>query len=155
MSIAQTFLALPIWWINGVLSMGSLSVYRSPGRNPCHRGWRCDPVWNRSIVQKRASERPRRHERGGVQTGIPNAQYFTLLIMLVWVIVSLFSQFPVPLIGACLWWAGLVGILAVSEERFNQLWWAKTGILIYSGMVLILRFGLVVLIRSTLQIGQL
>ena len=144
MSIAQTFLALPIWWINGLLSMAYWSIGHLAEILAILAGvvilFGIDP-----IVQKRASERPRRHERGGVQTSTPNAQYFTLATILVWVIVSIFSQFPVPLIGACLWWAGLLGILAVSEERFNQLWWAKTGILIYSGMVLILRFGLVVL----------
>ncbi len=137
MSISEILLSIPVWCINGVLAM----LY-----------WTLDHLAELIVllgidplVQQRASERPRRHSRGGAQTATPNAQYFTLATMLAWISVSLASRFPVPLIGACLWWIGLLGILAVPEERYNQLWWAKTGILIYVGMVLALRFGLGVL----------
>lgn len=144
MSIIETLLAIPVWWLNGVLAMIYWAIGHTAEILAILAGavilFGVDP-----IVQRRASERPRRHERGGVQTSAPNAQCFTTVTLLLWVIVSLVSQFPVPLIGACLWWIGLLGILSVSEERFNQLWWAKTGILIYTGMVLILRFGLTVL----------
>ena len=98
-----------------------------------------------TIVQQRASERPRRHGRGSVQTGAPTARYYTLFAIAVWLLVSLSSRFPVPLIGACLWWIGALAILALPEERFNQLWWAKTGILVYAALVILLRFGLAVL----------
>jgi hypothetical protein len=74
MSIAQTFLALPIWWINGVLSMVYWSIGHLAEILAILAGavilFGVDP-----IVQQRASERPRRHERGGVQTSTPNAQY--------------------------------------------------------------------------------
>jgi hypothetical protein len=144
MSITETLLAIPVWWINGVLAMLYWSIGHLAEIISILAGIAIllgiDP-----LVQKRASERPRRHNRGGVQTASLNAQYFTLATILAWILVSLSSRFPVPLIGACLWWIGLLGILAVPEERFNQLWWAKTGVLIYSGMVLMLRFGLIVL----------
>jgi hypothetical protein len=94
------------------------------------------------VVQSRASQRPRRQDRGEAHTAPPNAQYLTLGVILAWLAVSLTSRFPVPLIGACLWWVGLLAILAVPEERFNQLWWAKTGLLVYAGLVLLLRYGL-------------
>ena len=93
-------------------------------------------------VQARASERPRRYQRGGVQTAPPAATYFTLAVLFVWLIASISSKFPVPLIGAAMWLTGLVAVLAVSEERFNQLWWVKTGLLTYAGLVFLLRFGL-------------
>jgi hypothetical protein len=144
MSLSELLLAIPVWWVNGLLAMLYWSISHMAEFIALLAGAAIlvgiDPV-----VQHRASERPRRHERGGVQTTMPNAQYFTLATLLTWVLVSLSSRFPVPLIGACLWWIGLLGILAVPEERYNQLWWAKTGILVYAGMVLALRFGLVVL----------
>jgi hypothetical protein len=93
-------------------------------------------------IQSRASERPRRYERGGVQTSQPTAAYFTLGILGLWLVVSAISKYPIPAIGAAMWFTGLISILAVTEERFNQLWWVKTGILVYAVLVLLLRFGL-------------
>ncbi|MBA4363869.1 MAG: hypothetical protein C0411_24515, partial [Pseudomonas sp.] len=82
---------------------------------------------------------------GEVQTSAPTAQYYTLFVMLVWLAVAGISQFPVPVIGAGMWWVGLVAIIAVSEERFNQLWWVKTGVLLYAVLVVLLRLGLLAL----------
>jgi hypothetical protein len=79
-----------------------------------------------------------------VQTSASNAQYFTLATMFTWLLVSLISRFPIPLIGAWMWWVGLLSIMAVTEERHNQLWWSKSGILIYAGLVLALRLALTV-----------
>ncbi len=144
MSVWEILLAVPIWWTNGVLAMLYWSLAHLPELVALLAGLvillGIDP-----LIQQRASQRPRRQGRGEVQTASPNAQYFTLATMVAWLLVSLLSRFPVPLIGACLWWLGLLGILAVPEERFNQLWWAKTGILTYAGLVLVLRFGLAVL----------
>ncbi len=142
--MADILLSIPVWWVNGLLAMLYWSLGHLAELAALLAGVAIllgiDP-----IVQRRASQRPRRSERGEVLTSRPNAQYLTLAAMLVWTLVSLTSRFPVPLIGACLWWVGLLAILAVPEERFNQLWWAKTGILVYAGLVLLLRFGLVVL----------
>jgi hypothetical protein len=144
MSITEILTAAPVWWVNGVLAMlyWSLGHLAEVATILAGSGilLGIDPV-----MQGRASQRPRRHERGDVQTAPPNAQYFTLAVMAIWILVSLSSRFPVPLIGACLWWVGLLAILAVPEERFNLLWWVKTGIMVYAVLVLLLRFGLVVL----------
>jgi hypothetical protein len=94
------------------------------------------------VIQARASERPRRYERGGVQTSSQAATYVTLSVLSVWLIASIFSRFPIPLIGAAMWVVGLIAILAVSEERFNLLWWVKTGMLTYAILSFLLRFGL-------------
>lgn len=144
MTIPETLLAVPVWWTNGVLAMLYWSLAHLPELAALLACLAIllgiDP-----FIQQRASQRPRRQDRGEVQTTRPNAQYFTLATLLAWLLVSISSRFPIPLIGACLWWLGLLGILAVPEERFNQLWWAKTGILTYAGLVLALRFGLAVL----------
>jgi hypothetical protein len=64
MSITETLLAIPVWWINGVLAMlywsiGHLAeIISILGGVTILLG--IDP-----LVQKRASERPRRHNRGG------------------------------------------------------------------------------------------
>lgn len=144
LSLSQVILAIPIWWLNGVL----FSLYWLAGHlydfavilNAAVLAFGIDP-----IVQARATSRERRYGRGEVQTSFPAAQYFTLTVLVVWLIVSFTSDFPVPLIGAVLWASGLVSILAVSEERFNQMWWMKVGLLVYAGVVLLLRYGLATL----------
>jgi hypothetical protein len=144
MSIGDVILALPVWWINGVLAM----LYWSIGHLPEFAATLAAAIILLGIdpiIQQRAGERPRRQGRGEAQTSGNNSQYFTLATLIVWLLVSFTSRFPVPLIGACLWWVGVLAILAVPEERFNQLWWAKTGLLVYAGLALLLRYGLVML----------
>lgn len=144
MSVSEVLLAIPIWWLNGLLYV----VYWLAGHLAEFTAILAGLTITLGLdptVQERAAGRPRRHGRGAAQTASPAAQTFTLGTLLVWLLVSLTSQFPVPLIGAVLWWVGLLAILAVPEERFNQLWWAKIGILAYAGLVLLLRFGLAVL----------
>ncbi|MBM3151904.1 MAG: hypothetical protein FJZ96_06845 [Chloroflexi bacterium] len=141
MSLLDTLAASPVWFVNGILYL----LYWLAGHVAevfalffgIAIALGIDPA-----VQGRASERPRRYERGGVQTAAPAATYFTLGVLLLWLIVSAISKFPIPTIGAVMWFVGLLSILAVSEERVNQLWWVKTGILVYAILVLLLRFGL-------------
>jgi len=144
MDWTQVVLAAPVWWLNGLLFV----LYWITGHIfevisilvAAVILFGIDP-----FLQERASDRPRRYGRGEVHTAPPIAQYMTLGTLAVWMIVSLTSEFPVPLIGMMLWMIGLAGILVVSEERFNQQWWAKIGILAYAGLVTLLRFGLVAL----------
>jgi hypothetical protein len=141
MSFTQVLLAIPIWWLNGLLSV----LYWLAG----HLSDFCailaalvilfgiDPM-----LHLRAAGRPRRYDRGEVITSAATGQTFTLGILATWLVVSLTSKNPVPMIGAVMWWIGLVAILAVSEERINQSWWAKIGILVYAALVLALRWGM-------------
>jgi len=146
MSALDFLVSVPVWLVNGALDL----LYWLAGHIAealslllgLVIAFDIDPA-----VQGRASERPRRYERGGVQTVVPAATYFTLGVLTLWLIVSVISKYPIPAIGAALWLVGLISILAVSEERFNQLWWVKTGILVYAVLVLLLRFGL-----QTLQV---
>ena len=141
MNISEFLLAVPIWWINGVLAITYWILAHLSEISALLAGalilFGIDPM-----IQKRASQRPRRLGRGETQTAPPNAQYLSLVAILTWLAVSLNSRHPVPMIGACLWWVSLLAILAVPEERFNQLWWTKSGMLIYAGLVLLLRYGL-------------
>ncbi len=141
MTLGDLLLALPMWFLNGLLVTIYWLVAHLAEVVSLLSGlviaFGIDPV-----IQARASERPRRYERGGVQTSSQAATYFTLAVLSVWMIASIFSRFPIPLIGAALWIIGLIAILAVSEERFNLLWWVKTGILTYAILSFLLRFGL-------------
>jgi hypothetical protein len=134
-------LSLPVWLVNGIL----VPLYWLAG----HIAEVLSLTFGLGIafffdppIQKRATGQPRRYERGIVQTAAPTATYFTLVILGFWLVVSAISKYPIPAIGAAMWFVGLVSILAVAEERFNQLWWVKTGILVYVVLVLLLRFGL-------------
>jgi hypothetical protein len=148
MTFTDYLIALPMWFLNGTLAtiywlvahlaevvslLAALVI-----------AFGIDP-----ILQARASERPRRYERGGTQTASPAATYFTLAVLSIWLTASILSRFPIPLIGAAMWVIGLIAIMAVSEERFNMLWWVKTGILTYAILSFLLRFGLPALERTS------
>jgi hypothetical protein len=139
--MSDFLLSLPLWLVNGFLFL----LYWLAG----HIAEVLALVFGLAIafffdppIQRRATGHPRRYERGTVQTAAPTATYFTLIVLGLWLVVSAISKYPIPAIGAALWFVGLVSILAVAEERFNQLWWVKTGILVYVVLVLLLRFGL-------------
>jgi hypothetical protein len=141
MSFLDVLLALPMWLINGLLFL----LYWLANHIAEASSLVCGLVIAFAIdpyLQARASERPRRYERGGVITAVPAATYFTLGVLIIWMITSIISKYPIPLIGAAMWLIGLLSILALPEERFNQQWWVKTGILVYAALVLIMRFGL-------------
>ena len=141
MSFPAVLEALPMWLVNGTLFL----LYWLAGHIAEASSLVCGLVIAFALdpyLQARATERPRRYERGGVLTAVPAATYFTLGVLAVWVTVSITSRYPVPLIGAAMWLVGLLAILALPEERFNQQWWVKTGILVYAALVLLLHFGL-------------
>jgi len=144
MSFLDVLLALPMWLVNGILFL----VYELSGHIAEAFSLLCGLAMAFGLdphLQARASERPRRYERGGVLTATPAATYFTLGTLAVWLIVSITSRHPIPIIGAAMWFVGFLAILAVPEERFNQQWWVKTGILVYAVLVLLLHFGLQIL----------
>jgi hypothetical protein len=138
MTPVQILLAVPIWWVNGALAIlywiiGNLFTVIS-NLIALVIAFGIDP-----FLQSRAVDRPRRYERGASSTGVPSATYLTLGTAAFWTVVSLTSQFPVPLIGLLLWLIGLFAIMVISEERFNQLWWVKAGIITYGMLVIALR----------------
>jgi hypothetical protein len=141
MTVSEVLAAVPLWLANGALAVlywivANFFTFLS-GLVALVIAFGIDP-----FIQARASDRPRRGERGTVHTVSPVATYLTLGAAFFWSIVSLTSEFPIPLIGFLLWVIGLVAILVMSEERPNQLWWVKIGIVAYGFLVLGLRLVL-------------
>ena len=140
----QVLTSLPIWFVNGTLYIlywiaGNLFTVYSFGVG-LFIAFGIDPH-----IQSRAVDRPRRYGRGLASTGAPSATYLTLVTALIWSGISITSTFPIPLIGAVLWSLAITAILFVTEERYNMLWWAKVGILVYAVLVVGLRAGLLAL----------
>jgi hypothetical protein len=145
--VIQVLLSLPIWFVNGALYVlyliaGNLFTFYS-----CclalFMAFGIDPH-----IHSRAVDRPRRYGRGSVSTAAPSATYLTLVTALIWTGVSITAKFPIPLIGAVLWSLAILAVLFVTEERFNMLWWAKVGILVYAALVLGLQAGLLALQKT-------
>jgi hypothetical protein len=142
--VAHFLLSLPVWWINGLL----VCLYFLAGRLAELVSLLCAlaiAVFLDPPIQQRASPARRQDECAADQVHAPTATWFTLLVLGIWLAASELSSTPIPAIGAGLWITGLVSLLAVSEERFNQQWWVKSGILAYAFLVLLLRYGLLVL----------
>ena len=87
-------------------------------------------------IQQRAGFRPRRNDRGQASTLINRtprtAQTMTVLVFVTWLAAQWDMGAPVPWIGAAMWAAGLLAVLALAAQRFNLLWFVKAGIAIYA-----------------------
>lgn len=93
-------------------------------------------------VQKLAGARPLRDGRGGVQTSPKTSQTITGIVLTLWLIAQWGMGAPVPWIGAVMWIAGLLAILAVPAQRFTLLNGVKVGIVTYALAVIISRIYL-------------
>ncbi len=94
-------------------------------------------------VQKLASARPLRDGRGGLQTSQKTSQIVTGIVLALWIVAQWGMGAPVPWIGATMWIAGLLAILAVPAQRFSLLNGVKVGIVTYALAVIISRIYLV------------
>jgi hypothetical protein len=84
-------------------------------------------------VQARASYRPSRHgESASNGPALRTAQITTAIVLTAWLMAQWDMAAPVPWIGAVMWVAGLVAVLALSSQRFNLLWYVKAGIAMYA-----------------------
>jgi len=110
-----------------------------------------------SEVQRRAGFRP---QRGGPmgQPGLPErrsvlaqamdnegsagaqprtAQILTGIVFALWMIAQTGMAAPVPWIGAAMWLVGVIVLLVMpNHQRFNQLWFVKTGLAVYALLVI-------------------
>ena len=93
-------------------------------------------------VQKLAGARPLRDGRGGVQTSPKTSQTITGIVLALWLVAQWGMGEPVPWIGAVMWIAGLLAILAVPAQRFTLLNGVKVGIVTYALAVIISRIYL-------------
>lgn len=139
-------LAFPIWVINGLL----VTLYWLVGHLP--------ELVSLSVVlllafgiapvlQRRAVARVRRYGRGEAMTGRATAMWFTLAAGAAWLLASLVSKPPIPVIGMFMWLAAAGAVLLVSEERMNVLWWANSGMVTYAVAVVTFRYGMALLGR--------
>jgi hypothetical protein len=84
-------------------------------------------------VQARAGFRPSRHEEVASIGPTPRtAQIMTGIVLASWLVAQWDMGAPVPWIGAVMWVAGLMAVLALSSQRFNLLWYVKAGIAMYA-----------------------
>ncbi len=83
-------------------------------------------------IQQRAGFRPRRIGDGSNGQVPRTAQVMTGIVLAAWLIAQWDMGEPVPWIGAVMWGAGLVVVLALSSQRFNLLWYVKAGIAMYA-----------------------
>ena len=97
------------------------------------------------LAQGQASFAPRRYGRSGsaVVDAPRTAQAMTLITLGAWLLASIVSASPIPIIGAVMWASMIIAILTMPQQRDQLLWRCKTGILTYAlaviGFVLYLR----------------
>lgn len=84
-------------------------------------------------TQRRAAFQPVHNRRGEAAFPQPRtAQGMTLLALMLWLAAQAGMGAPVPWIGAVMWLAGLLAILALPGQQFNLLWFVKAGIVLYA-----------------------
>ena len=93
-------------------------------------------------VQKLASARPLRDGRGGIQTSPKTSQIITGIVLALWLVAQWGMGAPVPWIGASMWLAGLLAILAAPAQRFSLQNGVKVGLVTYALAVIVSRIYL-------------
>ena len=84
-------------------------------------------------IQARAGFRPGRNGDSRSNGTTPRtAQVMTGTVLAAWLIAQWDMGAPVPWIGAVMWVSGLAAVLTLSSQRFNLLWYVKSGIAIYA-----------------------
>lgn len=124
-------LDLPIYVINGLLWLvyslaGSLPALVSAGA-ACVMALVVDRA-----VQQLSSARPLRQGRGESQPVARTAQILTGGVFVLWLTAQWGMGAPVPWIGAAMWLMGLGAILISPAQRFNLLWFVKSGVAVYA-----------------------
>jgi hypothetical protein len=104
-------------------------------------------------LQRRAAFRPGRGERTGSGrgpadpvtggTGPQTAQILSGIVLVLWLGAQTGMAAPVPWIGAAMWLGGAAVLLVMPDhQRFNQLWFVKTGLAVYALLVIASRIYL-------------
>jgi hypothetical protein len=124
-------LDLPIYVLNGLLWL----VYALAGSLPALVSVGAASVM--ALVVDRASQqlsgsRPLRQGRGESQPMARTAQILTGGVFVLWFVAQSGMGAPVPWIGAAMWLMGLTAILISPAQRFNLLWFVKSGIAVYA-----------------------
>ena len=124
-------LDIPVYTINGLLWLlyglaGSLAALVSAGAATV-LGLVVDQA-----VQQLSSSRPLRQGRGESQPATRTAQILTTGVLALWLGAQWGMGAPVPWIGAAMWLFGLGAVLISPAQRFNLLWFVKSGVAVYA-----------------------
>ena len=124
-------LDLPIYLLNGLLWLiyalaGSLAALVSAGAAAVMA-----LVVDRA-VQQLSGSRPLRQGRGETLATFRTAQILTAGVFALWFGAQAGMGAPVPWIGAAMWFFGLGAVLVSPAQRFNLLWFVKSGIAVYA-----------------------
>ncbi|MCG2784773.1 MAG: hypothetical protein L6461_06670 [Anaerolineae bacterium] len=129
--INSFLLDLPIYLLNGLLWLvyalvGSLSALLSAGAATVMA------LVVDSTVQQLSGSRPLRQGRGESPPITRTAQILTAGVFLLWFGAQWGMGAPVPWIGAAMWLTGLAAVLISPAQRFNLLWFVKSGVAVYA-----------------------
>jgi len=124
-------LDIPVYAINGLLWLlyglaGSMAALVSAGAAAV-MGLVVDQA-----VQQLSSSRPLRQGRGESQPIARTAQILTTGVLTLWLGAQWGMGAPVPWIGAAMWLFGLGAVLVSPAQRFNLLWFVKSGVAVYA-----------------------
>jgi hypothetical protein len=124
-------LDVPVYMVNGLLWL----VYTLAGSLPALVSAGAAGVMALVVdraVQQLSGARPLRQGRGESLPVAHTAQILTGSVFLLWVAAQWGMGAPVPWIGAAMWLCGLGAILISPAQRFNLLWFVKSGIAVYA-----------------------
>ena len=126
---------LPVYLANGILVIGYGLAAHAPAL--LSLGCALTLAFLPDVeVQRQAGFRARRDGRGETESSsgpVPRtAQVMTAIVLLAWLAAQWDMGEPVPWIGAVMWAAGLTAVLALANQRFNLLWYVKSGIALYA-----------------------
>ncbi len=133
--ILQELTCLPVLILNGFLWL----VYAAADHFPALVSLGCGLATILGldvVVQRAVASRPLRDGRGETTPTPRTAQIVTGIVLLLWLIAQHNLGAPVPWIGMAMWLAGILSVLLLPSERFNQLWVVKTGLAVYGLLVL-------------------
>lgn len=124
-------LDIPVFTLNGLLWLlyalvGSLAALVSAGAAGVMA-----LVVDRA-VQQLSGSRPLRQGRGESLPITRTAQILTAGVFALWFGAQSGMGAPVPWIGAAMWLAGLCAVLVSPAQRFNLLWFVKSGVAVYA-----------------------
>lgn len=141
--VANGFLLLLYWLIANLPALLSLAcaafilltldneVQRRAGFRPVRGG----PLGN--IPDRRNGYQQQAEESQAAGNPPRTAQVLTGIVLGLWLIAQTGMAAPVPWIGAAMWLVGGIVLLVIpSHQRFNLLWFVKTGIAVYAILVI-------------------
>lgn len=83
------------------------------------------------------SDRREIYQQANTSSTPKTAQILTIGVLILWLIAQTGMAAPVPWIGASMWAVGVIVLFVMpSHQRYNQLWFVKTGLALYAILVI-------------------